>query len=355
MEKGKWRRENDRRKPFSILNSQFFIIKGGVVMVKAGYKQTEVGVIPEEWDVAYDPRFPTYLRITDISDDGWFIPESKASVNHALSGNYILVTGDLVFARTGASVGKAYLYNNQDGELVFAGFLIRVHPDDKRLDPNYLKHFTQTRTYWNWVTVNSMRSGQPGINGQEYASLPVAVPPTKAEQQAIAGALSDVDELIGSLDKLIDKKRAIKTAAMQQLLTGQTRLPGFEGEWEVKRLGDFGTFQKGSGVRKDESSSGDLPCIRYGEIYTVHDDYIKTFYSLISRDVAATATRLKTGDILFAGSGETKEDIGKCVAFVSDDEAYAGGDIVIFRPISANPLFLGFYLNTAPVNRQKAR
>ncbi|MBK1720564.1 restriction endonuclease subunit S [Thiocystis violacea] len=106
--------------------------------------------------------------------------------------------------------------------------------------------------------------------------------------------------------------------------------------------------------KADESISGSLACVRYGEIYTQHNDYIKAFHSWISRDVAATATRLKQGDILFAGSGETKEEIGKCIAFVDDVEAYAGGDIVILRSKDADPLFLGYYLNTVSINRQKA-
>ena len=84
-----------------------------------------------------------------------------------------------------------------------------------------------------------------------------------------------MDALLDGLDRLIAKKRDLKKAAMQQLLTAQTRLPGFHGEWEVKRLGEAGTFLKGSGVKKDEADRGDLPCIRYGEIYTHHNDYIR--------------------------------------------------------------------------------
>ena len=113
---------------------------------------------------------------------------------------------------------------------------------------------------------------------------------------------------------------------MQELLTGKKRLPGFSGKWKVKRLGRLGGFLKGSGVTRDESASGSLACVRYGELYTRHNDCIKSFYSWISREVAyATATRLEQGDILFAGSGETKDEIGKCAAFVDDIEAYAGG------------------------------
>ena len=96
--------------------------------------------------------------------------------------------------------------------------------------------------------------------------------PSRSEQEAIAEALSDADALIESLEQLVAKKRQIKHGAMQELLTGHKRLPGFSGEWEEKLLGNLGSFMKGSGVLKDESSSGKLPCIRYGEIYTRHND-----------------------------------------------------------------------------------
>jgi type I restriction enzyme, S subunit len=115
-------------------------------------KQSEVGVIPEDWEVesvgkrlrrapsyginapaiSFDSRFPTYLRITDITEDGRFSEVAKASVEHPAAGSYLLEPGDIVFARTGASVGKSYLYNPRDGCLVFAGFLIRLSPDPER-------------------------------------------------------------------------------------------------------------------------------------------------------------------------------------------------------------------------------
>jgi type I restriction enzyme S subunit len=166
--------------------------------------------------------------------------------------------------------------------------------------------------------------------------------------------LGDVDGLLDGLDRLIAKKRDLKQAAMQQLLTGQTRLPGFHGEWKVTRLGSVGKFIKGSGVTKDQTRTGSLACVRYGELYTHHNDVIRGFHSWISPPVAETAVLLEHGDILFAGSGETKEEIGKCAAFVSDIKAFAGGDIVILRPTDSNSEFLGYYLNTSPIARQKA-
>lgn len=225
--------------------------------IKPGYKRTEVGVIPEEWEVKalgdcllgrpryginapavpFSDRLPAYIRITDITEDGRFGAAHPVSVDSALAGNYYLNDGDLVFARTGASVGKSYRYVPDDGPLVFAGFLIQARPNPEVLSPAYAAAYVTTGAYWNWVRLMSMRSGQPGINGNEFAKLPVPIP-SVAEQHAIADALSDVDALLAKLDQLIAKKRDLKQATMQQLLTGQTRLPGFSGAWEVKRLGD---------------------------------------------------------------------------------------------------------------------
>lgn len=125
-------------------------------------------------------------------------------------------------------------------------------------------------------------------------------------------------------------------------------------DWNVKTLGQFGLFSKGKGVKKDEAQSGELACIRYGELYTKHNDYVKKVYSFISQKIANTAKKLKNGDILFAGSGETKEDIGKSVAFIGNDETYAGGDIVILSPKNVDSLFLGYALNIPIVSKQKA-
>ena len=126
-------------------------------------------------------------------------------------------------------------------------------------------------------------------------------------------------------------------------------------EWDALPLSDIGNFSKGAEITREQANSGNLPCVRYGEIYTTHDNYIRAFYSHISPELAKTATRLKTGDILFAGSGETKEEIGKAVSFIGKEEAYAGGDIIILSPkIPASSLYLGFVLNDEASVRQKS-
>ncbi|MDN5536944.1 restriction endonuclease subunit S [Comamonas sp.] len=134
----------------------------------------------------------------------------------------------------------------------------------------------------------------------------------------------------------------------------QTEVGVIPEDWKVTLVEELGKFSKGRGIRKDEASTGDIPCVRYGEIYTHHHDYIRQFNSRISKSVALTSTPIKQGDILFAGSGETKAEIGKCVAFINNIEAYAGGDILIFSPKKDYSIFLGYLLNSPVVTKQKA-
>jgi type I restriction enzyme, S subunit len=173
--------------------------------------------------VAYKESLPTYLRITDISEDGRYMNEDRVSVNKGGADNYYLEEGDIVFARTGASVGKTYLYNSDDGKLVFAGFLIRVKTDKSILDPRYLFYFTQTKQYQAWVLSNSMRSGQPGLNSNEFKSLELNLPDMEMQKEIIA-VLSDMDYEVKGLEAQLNKYRQIKSGMMQSLLTGKIRL-----------------------------------------------------------------------------------------------------------------------------------
>lgn len=188
-------------------------------------------------------------------------------MNHPKRQEYILRDGELVFARTGASVGKSYLYDSRDGELVYAGFLINIAPDARVLNPKYLSAFAQTKEYWDWVERTSMRSGQPGINGREYAGLPIPVVDIQ-EQEAIACVATDADGLIAALEDLIAKKRAIKQGLMQELLTGRTRLPGFSQQWEDTTAGSIGFFKGGSGfpVRFQGRQAGKYPFFKVSDM-----------------------------------------------------------------------------------------
>ncbi len=167
--------------------------------------------------VPFKNELPTYLRITDISEDGRFILKGKVSVDKKVTENNYLSEGDIVLARTGASVGKSYKYRNEDGKLVFAGFLIRIKPDANKLDSEFLFQFLSTNQYWNWVSFISARSGQPGINGTEYSDLPILLPPKLNEQQKIASCLSSLDDLITAQTEKIEQLKQHKKGLMQGL------------------------------------------------------------------------------------------------------------------------------------------
>jgi type I restriction enzyme, S subunit len=124
--------------------------------------------------------------------------------------------------------------------------------------------------------------------------------------------------------------------------------------WETVILEELGDFTKGMGITKVELVEQGIPCIRYGEIYTVHHFVVSKFYSFISKETAEQSRKIAKNDILFAGSGETLEDIGKAVVFIGNEEVYAGGDIIIFSPtnIYVDSIYLSYLLNSEFVRKQ---
>jgi len=133
----------------------------------------------------------------------------------------------------------------------------------------------------------------------------------------------------------------------------QTEVGLIPEDWNVKKFKEFGRFFKGKGIKKNEVMFEGNPCVRYGELYTRYDNVIKETFSFINNEVAEQSVKLKKGDLLFAGSGETKADIGKSAVILRDD-TYAGGDIVVFRVKDIDPIFLGFMSNSIPVSKQKS-
>lgn len=122
--------------------------------------------------------------------------------------------------------------------------------------------------------------------------------------------------------------------------------------WQIKTLAQIGAFSKGKGITKVEIVNSGKPCIRYGQIYSEYNYFVEEFKSFINDESANNSQRIYKNDLLFAGSGETLEDIGKCVAYINDDEAYAGGDIIILRPNSEDAHYLGYLFNSDDFKRQ---
>lgn len=155
-----------------------------------------------------------YLRITDIDEVTHTFSPEEITTPSEFSDDYLLKENDIVFARTGASTGKTYLYNPNDGDLYFAGFLIKFHIKDA--NARFVFYQTCTHEYEKWVHVMSTRSGQPGINSEEYSTLKIKLPCIE-EQQKIADCLSSMDSLIQNQQKVVTIWQQRKKALLQQM------------------------------------------------------------------------------------------------------------------------------------------
>lgn len=180
-----------------------------------------------------------YLRITDISSTtNNFLLNDLVSPSNKLDDKYLLKEGDILFARTGASVGKSYYYKKEDDIVYFAGFLIRFQIKNK-YNYKFIFYNTLTKTYKNWVTATSMRSGQPGINETEYSDFKLFLP-SKVEQNKIGKFFELLDQNIKVKEKEIKKVKNLKKAYMQQLFNQELRFQDDTGQtypnWKTKKL-----------------------------------------------------------------------------------------------------------------------
>ena len=157
-----------------------------------------------------------YIRITDIDDETHaLLPNDIVSPSGELDDKYLVKKGDILLARTGASTGKSYLYHQKDVKLFYAGFLIKAHVLPSS-DDYFIYSQTLTDRYWKWVKTASMRSGQPRINANEYASYSFAVP-SLPEQRKIADCLASMDEVIQKSKDELAKWRELKKGLLQQM------------------------------------------------------------------------------------------------------------------------------------------
>jgi type I restriction enzyme S subunit len=349
--------------------------------MKPGYKQTEVGVIPEEWEdttvgamiaagIIEKPLDGNHGNIHPKSGDfvDWGIPFVMA--NNVKGGGVDLVncsfirkqqadslqkgfsiTGDVLLTHK-ATIGNTAVV----GEMGFPYIMLtpqvtyyRVN-DESRLSNLYLRYYFETVGFQSVLRALAGGGTRSYIGISAQHQLPVIFPTSLPEQRAIAEALSDVDGLLGGLDRLIAKKRDLKQAAMQQLLTGQTRLSGFHGEWEVKRLGDFGKCLRGVSYKGDSdlSTHDTTQTKRLLRSNNVQNAVVVTDEVQFVNAVRVSSHQiLKRGDILICMANGSKSLVGKAGIFMlCDGHEYTFGAFMgCFRTDSANaiPAFI-FYL-----------
>ena len=213
------------------------------------WEQRKLGEISESFEYGlnaaateYDGKHK-YIRITDIDDSTHlFLQDNLTSpdIDFSTADDYLLQEGDVLFARTGASVGKTYIYRRSDGDLYFAGFLIRAKIKSD-YDADFVFHNTLTDSYDSYIRITSQRSGQPGVNAQEYANFALSVP-SLAEQKKIGAYFSHLDSLI----TLHQREYKARIFRVKQVFEDENTI-----SWEQRKLGDVSERVKGNDGRMD--------------------------------------------------------------------------------------------------------
>ena len=207
--------KNQGRKVLNVPNLRFKEFQGE-------WEKTKFGDIATGFDYGMNAAAKNYdgvnkyIRITDIDEaSSTYTDKDIVSPDGVLTDNYLVNNRDILLARTGASTGKSYLYKKSDGKLYYAGFLIRANVTTH--DPYFVFSQLHTHRYWRWVSIMSARSGQPGINSQEYSSFPIYTTSIE-EESKIAKLLSLLDERIATQSKIIDKLQSLIRGIAQNIV-----------------------------------------------------------------------------------------------------------------------------------------
>ena len=326
--------------------------------IPAGYKDSAVGIIPQEWEVnrlgEICQTFKSGMTITsqNIEKSGLYpvyggngLRGYTDSFTH--NGDYILI------GRQGALCGNI---NFIRGKAYISEHAIAVQPNEG----NSIEFLRYKLDFWN-LNRFSESSAQPGLSVEKLVRYKLAIPPL-AEQRKIAEILGVWDEAIEKQSRLIEKLELRKRALMQRLLTGRTRLPGFTTPWQKVKLGEIGTFLSTNTLSRDKlnDNNGSIQNIHYGDILVKYSSIVDaklTAIPYVNEDVAISSDYLENGDIVFS---DTAEDniVGKAVEIsnIADKKIVAGLHTMLFRPNKGSYAqhFLGYYLNSDAYRKQLA-
>lgn len=323
-------------------------------MVKEGYKQTEIGVIPEDWEVKPLQLIAPLQRGFDLPysqmQDGPY-PVVFSNGIGAFHNKYMVKGPGVVTGRSG-TIGKVHFIYSDFWPHNTSLWVTDFHGND----PRFIYYLFQTIQ---WNLFNS-GSGVPTLNRNDVHSTKYIVP-TQREQKRIAEALSDIDELIFSLEKLIAKKKAIKQGAMQQLLTGKTRLPGYTDKWNQNTFEELFDILPNNAYTRDQLSiDGTIKNIHYGDILTKYgavldgkNKDIPTLAPDLEKKKRPESQFVHSGDIIIADTAED-ETVGKAVELYNVNCKILSGLHTFFchPKVKFAPMFLGYYLNSTEFHAQ---
>ena len=325
--------KNQGRKVLNVPNLRFKEFQGE-------WEKTKFGDIATGFDYGMNAAAKNYdgvnkyIRITDIDEaSSTYTDKDIVSPDGVLTDNYLVNNRDILLARTGASTGKSYLYKKSDGKLYYAGFLIRANVTTH--DPYFVFSQLHTHRYWRWVSIMSARSGQPGINSQEYSSFPIYTTSIE-EESKIAKLLSLLDERIATQNKIIEDLKKLKCAIIEKHYR-QAKLHKY-------KICDLGVpFSVGSLSKEDLSEEG-YECILYGELFTTYSCVINEVKSHTNK--IANTTLSQKGDLLFPSS-TTVDAVSLISPSVIDiPNVILGGDMFgIHIDKKFNAYYLSYYIN----------
>ena len=329
---------------------------GAKYVVRSRYKQTEVGVIPDDWNAVrlgdkttkvgsgitptggarvYKQEGRPFLRSQNV---GWgsLLLEDVALINdvtHATFQDTEIEVDDVFLNITGASIGRSAVADGRVARGNVNQHVCIIRTDQRNLHPRFLNYFLLSTVGQRQIDSFQAGGNRQGLNFGQVRSFHLPLPPV-IEQQAIAEALSDSDALIESLERLIAKKHQLKQGAMQELLTGKKRLPGFSGQWTVKRLGTTATLKARIGwqglTTAEYLDSGDYYLVTGTEFNEGYVDWNNCHYVDESRYKQDKHIQLRERDVLVTKDGT----IGK-VALVTDlpRPATLNSGVFVIRPI----------------------
>jgi type I restriction enzyme S subunit len=336
--------------------------------VRPGYKQTEVGMIPEDWRTKsigdlqpfvtsgsrgwaafYGNYGSPFIRITNLTRGSIYLDLTdlrfvNLPANDTEGARTQLQTADLLISIT-ADIGIiGYVSARVPMPAYINQHIALVRFDSSITNPKFISYFLASEKPQKLFRTFTDAGAKAGMNLTTVKQVCIALPPTKAEQEAIAEALSDAEALIESLEQLLAKKRHLKQGAMQELLTGKNRLPGFTGKWEVKRLGDVAAM--GSGGTPPSSVldyyDGDIPWVSISDMTKGGKVILSTDRNLTHRGfVNSTAQMFPSGTVLYA----MYASLGECS--IAGIEVCSSQAILGIRPHgSLNNEFLYYFLTS---------
>ncbi len=259
---------------------------------------------------------PTYLRITDINEDGTLDYEGLKSVDSSDTDKYYLQENDIVFARTGNSTGKNYLYDGRDGKLVYAGFLIKFSLNPEIVNPLYVKYYCMTKEYWGWVEGISTGSTRKNINAKMFGELEIPLP-IKKVQDKVVKILNSLDEKVRNNNKII---KNIEEQAQAIFKSWFVDFEPFQDEefvdsdlgkipegWEIISLDDMATYKNGLAMQKyrPENEEESLPVLKIKELRANRTNLSS---DRCSKEIPKEVL-IDDGDIIFSWSGSLLVEI----------------------------------------------